>query len=312
MKSGPGAWVGRPICIPVGPSDANVAWASDGHTSHPLLCRRPPRGVPTPSMFNPLAMAASVSRADRSALCRCYPRARKPDWSHSVSGAVRFVWYLSAGGNVVKNASLLGLVVVALVVAACGDSGGSSEDSSEPTTSATQSDVPAADESTSTTKDFVEQAQEQLQDAVDTAGGTATVSIGEETWEFEFFESVPFAVCDADFFGGFFAVLTSQDDILVPNNSFNITLPGGDFTDPPSATLTIAVDGDAKWFADETIYERKEDLPPGLGVTSFSIDGNTASGTALFYEEESYFQLFNPEAELLMAEGTFEVTCASE
>lgn len=50
---------------------------------------------------------------------------------------------------------------------------------------------------------------------------------------------------------------------------------------------------------------------PGIGVSDFSIDGQTASGATVFYEEESFFQ-FNAGLidELETAEGTFRVTCA--
>ena len=53
--------------------------------------------------------------------------------------------------------------------------------------------------------------------------------------------------------------------------------------------------------------------PSAYGVTGFSIDGNTASGTAVFYEQESYHQFHAGNADaLLVAEGTFEVSCVSE
>lgn len=212
-----------------------------------------------------------------------------------------------------KMGSIALLVLIALVLGACSGSDDSSRDPSDTPSASTspstpESDEPVAEETTATTQTL----EEQLDDAFDTAGGTATVSIGTETWVFELFESIPYAVCDSDFFGGFTAVLTSHADLTSQNNGFGMVLPGGDLTEPPSVTVTIADDGDVKWIADETVYEKKDDLPAGLGVTSFSLDGNTASGTALFYEEESYHQLYDPDNELLTAEGTFEVTCASE
>lgn len=198
-----------------------------------------------------------------------------------------------------------------LLLAACG--GGSEETSSEttsesiapPTTSETRNDSDGDD-----TGDLVEEATEQLEAIVDTEGGTGTVTIGDETWEFQAFESVPTAACDADFFGGFFAVMTDGDDITVPVNGLLVTLPGGDFEDPPEVVVTVNVDGDTEWIADETIYERSPDLPEGIGVTSFTIEGTTASGTALFFDEESSFQ-FNAGLvdEVTLAEGTFTVSC---
>ncbi len=201
--------------------------------------------------------------------------------------------------------------VIVLLLAACG--GGTEELDSDQTTTSTA--APATTEAGNgggdqDDGDIIEQAAEQFENMVDTEGGSGTVTIGGETWEFQAFESVPTAACDADFFGGFFAVMTDGDDITVPVNGLLVTLPGGDFEDPPEVVVTVNVDGDTEWIADETIYERSPDLPEGIGVTSFTIEGTTASGTALFFDEESSFQ-FNAGLadEVTLAEGTFTVSC---
>lgn len=210
---------------------------------------------------------------------------------------------------------------LALLLTACGGSGDTSETEPTPATSkesTTTAAVPASEgsggeESPSGTEDLVGDAQEQLEGIFDTAGGTATVSIGGETWEFGLFEGMPASVCDSDFYGGFIATLTSGDDYMVPFNGLSVMLPGGDFQDPPNVTVSIAVDGDVEWIADETVYEQYPTFPEGLGVTEFSIDGQTASGAGVFYEKESGYQ-FNAGLadELMTAQGTFEVTCAPE
>ena len=109
------------------------------------------------------------------------------------------------------------------------------------------------------------------------------------------------------------AILTSSGADLsgAPVNQLTVQLPGGNFTDPPKVEVKLSIDSDLRWIADETFYERSDDLPAGLGVTDFSIDGSTASGTAVFFEEESFHQLFSGSP-LVVEEGTFEVTCAGE
>lgn len=207
------------------------------------------------------------------------------------------------------------VVFVALVLAACG---GSSDDSatssSAPTDGSPGADQAADSGDGSDTSDDQETATTVgVGDVFDTAGGAATVTIGDETWEFVLVEDIPIANCDADFFGGFVAILTNAGANLAnPTDVFSVTLPGGDFTDPPTAAVKLDASGDAEWIADETIYERDPDLPAGLGVTTFSIDGTTASGTAVFFEQESFYQFNAGNGDLVVADGTFTVTCVSD
>jgi hypothetical protein len=206
--------------------------------------------------------------------------------------------------------------LIALVLAACG---GSSDESSSDT-AASSSTSPSFDEAVDPadvpdagSDDQTASTVGSIGDHFDTAGGTATVAIGDETWEFALPEGHPIANCDADFFGGFVAILTSGTaDISIPADALSVMLPGGDFTDPPSVTVKLAASSDAEWIADETIYEQNADLPFGLGVTSFSIDGTTASGAATFFEQESFYQFNAGNGDLVVADGTFTVTCAAE
>ena len=213
-----------------------------------------------------------------------------------------------------RRIQLVSVVLMAISIAACGGSGGEE---------ASPADQPAADEPEDgatpeqDVADIVEDVSDldeaDVADVFETAGGTATVSIGDETWQFELSDDYPIANCDADFFGGFLAILTNAGADLsgAPVDQLTVQLPGGDFTDPPKVEVKLSIDSELRWIADETFYERSDDLPAGLGVTDFSINGNTASGTALFFEEESFHQLFSGSP-LVTAEGTFEVTCASE
>lgn len=204
--------------------------------------------------------------------------------------------------------TLVGLML--LVLAGCGGSDDSSDGDSATSTSSgggQSDDQGSGDDDQATTSSV------SVDDAFDTDGGTGTITIGDETWELELVEAVPIAACDANFFGGFVAILVNPGaDMSSPMDLLNVMLPGGDFTDPPSVELNLAASGGDEWVADETIYEQNSELPAGLGVTDFSIDGNTASGSATFFEQESYYQFNAGNGDLIVADGTFTVTCAGE
>ena len=211
-----------------------------------------------------------------------------------------------------RRVKLVSVVVVALVFAACGGSG---EEVATPAPEpAAEDDNPTPEQDVADiVEDVTDLDEVEVADVFETEGGTATVSIGDDTWQFELSDDYPIANCDADFFGGFVAILTNSGADLsgAPVDQLTVQLPGGDFTDPPKVEVKLSIDSELRWIADETWYERSDDLPDGLGVTDFSIDGNTASGTAVFFEEESFHQLFSGTP-LMTAEGTFEVSCASE
>ena len=199
------------------------------------------------------------------------------------------------------------LVAATLLLSACGGGDDSADDGSDASGNNDGGGAAALDDA----DDVIEEAEDAAEEILDSEGGTATVTIGDETWEFALYPQMPVATCDADFFGGFLALLTSEGELTDPLNQMNLTLPGGDFTEPPAITVKVNIGGEAEWIADETMYERSPNLPAGIGVTDFSIDGQSASGTALFYEEESFFQFNAGQTdELQMAEGSFQVTCA--
>lgn len=210
--------------------------------------------------------------------------------------------------------ALVMVVLVAFVVAACGGSD-AENDAESPTTTAQSDAQPDTPSDGSDTSDDSQTATTigDIGDYFDTAGGTATATVGDDMYEFVLVEDHPIANCDSDFFGGFVAILANAGaDIAKPTNLFSVTLPGGNFTDPPTLNLNLGASGGAEWSADETIYEHNPDLPAGIGVTSFSIDGSTASGTATFFEQESFYQFNAGNGDLVVADGTFTVTCAAE
>ena len=203
------------------------------------------------------------------------------------------------------------LAMLTVLLAACG---GSDADTNA---GAAASEAPADEDgggeaATSDESDTgIGAAQDLADEILDSAGGTATVTIGDETLEFGLYPQIPMATCNADFFGGFIAVLTTEGELSDPLNLMSITLPGGDFQDPPTMTVNIGIGTEAEWIAEETVYEQTPELPAGIGVTGFSIDGTTATGTAVFYEQESFYQFTAGLVdELQMADGTFRVTCA--
>lgn len=200
------------------------------------------------------------------------------------------------------------MVVMTLVAAGCGGDDSSADPTTAPANAgAGQADEPSGSDEPSTNQTTI---PDDVSDVLDTDGGTGTVTIGDETWAFELVDDFPIASCDPDFFGGFVSFLTNAGAVLGnPTDSMSVMLPGGDFKDPPSVEVNLEASGGDEWVADETVYEQYPQAPAGLGVTSFSIDGKTASGTATFFEQESLFQFNAGNGDLVVADGSFTVSC---
>ena len=147
--------------------------------------------------------------------------------------------------------------------------------------------------------------------------GQASVTINGETYYFGE-TSFPALQCKPNLFGVFFVVLQMVDE---QGNE----IPGGgglqlvllqEGSDPEEldqrneARVTIEA-LDQEWIADEEdIAERS--LEAGTSqVDSYTIDGSRATGTATFYEENSYWASVGDAANVVeVVEGSFEVTCA--
>ena len=189
--------------------------------------------------------------------------------------------------------------VVMLVLAACG--GGEAE---------TVDDVVNVDsdpeEVVDDTQDALDVAQEANEAAnAEAEGGTATVTLNGETYEFMSFEEVPVQRCDPDFFGGFWVILLDDADMLSSPNSVEMAFPGGDYTDPPRV-IVMTDAGESEWIADEA------DVPEGVPAPNiqWTVDGNSVSGSATAYEENSFFAFrAGTSDELATAELTFEASC---
>ncbi len=188
-------------------------------------------------------------------------------------------------------------LILAMITASCG---GSAEETTttaaEPATGAvpttvagpTDTTVAAPDAETTTTGGEV------------SVESSATVTIGDETWEFA---PTGFMTerCDTDFFGGFWVLFTTGVTILLPGENWEAQ--GVDQT--PNVQIKLEDEG-VEWVADP------DTSLPGVvagqsQIDSFEFDGNRASGTATFVEANAaYAGTVQPVS------GTFEAVCASE
>ena len=147
--------------------------------------------------------------------------------------------------------------------------------------------------------------------------GEATVTINGETY---FFGETGFPAlrCDPDLFGVFFVFLQMVDadgnEILGGGSVDMVLLQPG--TDPEELDqrneARVNIEAlDQEWIADEEDITERE-LEAGTSqVDSYTIDGNRVTGTATFYEENSYWaSIGDPSNEVAVTQGTFEVTCA--
>ena len=207
-------------------------------------------------------------------------------------------------------------------VMALGACGGSDEVGGLVDEAAAQATEPAADvavASTTTTASSAETeaeqpaAEEQPPPASTSSENIVRVTVGDTTFEFD---ATPGTItsCDADFFGAFFVNGASED-----GDSVSLLLPPPDdpnFEDPPSVRIKVN-NGGADFTADSSILENgnyAEVISEGdTQVDSFTVDGNTASGTATFIDEQQIFAALggtgdDPEP----VRGSFEVTCGTE
>ena len=204
------------------------------------------------------------------------------------------------------------IVAMVLVATACGGGETASDDTPADGTSATTT---APDSSPGTSAPETDDGEPGDPAPSDVSGiGEGTVTINGETYLFGE-GGFPALQCEPDMFGVFFVVLQQVDasGSEVPDGLLTLTLLL-EGTDPAvvgqdnTARLTI---GGEDWIADpEDIAERG--LDPGTSqVDAYTIDGNTVSGTATFYEEESYYATTGGSTDpIVTAQGTFEVACS--
>ncbi len=202
-------------------------------------------------------------------------------------------------------------VVVLLVVAACGgeatedsgDNGGDQPTATQPADDGADADSDSEDQAPPAT-------EADNGDDDDDSGGegpsTATVKIGDETYEFSS-EGALVAHCLSDLFGIMSVILPLADG--GDGGIEIIALHEG--TDPAEVEQTNSVlvkIGDARWIADpeDVNFNGDPDLAALSGVESVEVDGNTLRGTASFVGRD------NTTQEWASMTGTFEATCGDE
>lgn len=215
---------------------------------------------------------------------------------------------------------MVGLVItVALLVAACGDSGGDEGAADPQDVTTTAPDATTTTQPSGSDDGGSTDGGGSTDDGADGDAHRATATIDGVTYTFAD-TGFPGQQCLSDFFGVFIAALFMVDDQGNPNiegGAISIAIPHED-TDRaevdqwPEVSVNVN-DPDLEWIADEKGAEEFE-IEPGISqVDSYTVDGNTITGTASFYEQNSYWAVAGGQAEeLVTATGTFEVTCGSD
>jgi len=131
------------------------------------------------------------------------------------------------------------------------------------------------------------------------------VTVGDVMWDFALDDDAR-GQCEPDFGGSFFVVMFNEDG---SGNELALNI-----TAQPDGRVVVQVGSplisEGLWISDEGIYDNFPDLEAGV-TAEVSIDGNTITGTATFYEDRSLretLQTGEPYATGLRA-GTFTATC---
>lgn len=209
----------------------------------------------------------------------------------------------------VKRIAALSVVVV-MAVAACGGSAPVSEEESSSDVTSTMAPETTQGDSDGTAMTTTPPSDEA--DGGSSPGSNvATVTIGDTTWGFDADPEGPITDCDPAFFGAFWVVGEAED-----GSSLSLLLPPeGDpnFDDPPSVRVADRAT-EADWTADVTLIETAnyaDVLSDGDSkVDSWTIDGNTVSGTATFVDENQIFAVLGGSADAVEpVTGSFEASC---
>jgi hypothetical protein len=202
-------------------------------------------------------------------------------------------------------------VVMLLLLAACGGSGGDGSDEAASNDSDDQPNTtqPAVSEEDSgqtqtptTTTSPSDGGEGSRSDA-----STGMVTVAGESYDFAD-TGFPGLQCEPSSFNvAFLAALRFVDENggeLDGSLSLGVPFKGEEETAGIMPEVSASV-GDLKWIASPE-HAELNNIPVGSSqVDSYEIAGNTISGTATFYEENSSFG----GGELIVEQGTFEVTC---
>ena len=205
------------------------------------------------------------------------------------------------------------LMVLALLLgaAACGGSDGDDAVADDAQPAPTQGNVDESESGVATTTPPSDDGDEGGgdDDAVGTGPSTASVTLGDQTYNFST-EGAIVAQCQTDLFGIFSVQLPMADG--GEGGIGLIILRDG--TDPAvveqNNEVRVSV-GDEDWIAAEAgdSFDMSDELMPGMTqVDSAEIDGSTVRGTATFVRQLSLFAGGEVETQT----GTFEATCGEE
>ncbi len=201
------------------------------------------------------------------------------------------------------------LVALGMVLASCG--GGSDQGQIETTrtestqTESTQAEPTTDDDKPASTTTVVE-AEKTPEAAVQEGKGTATV--GDQTWEFELLENDGRSICMTEG-----AVIVSMFGVDSEGREINLTITTGPGGGDAAVTAGDATIQGERWVADQGVYDQLsgiEGMPDGVGANA-QVDGNTISGTGLFYEDRRLNEV-RPTGDPYdsgVLEGAFSATC---
>lgn len=211
---------------------------------------------------------------------------------------------------------MLFLAVLSLVVAACGGSDDADDSGADQATATTQAEDESGEDEQDSPETTVPDAENGGDDSSESEGSgpsTATVTIGDETYNFST-EGALAAQCLTDLFGVFSVQLPLVDESGAIGDGSVAIVALREGTDPETVgeVNSIEVDaGDDTWVADEAdeVLTQTEQFEPGMSqVDSVEIEGRTVRGTATFVRQGSLFG--GGEVETMT--GTFEATCGEE
>jgi len=201
--------------------------------------------------------------------------------------------------------------VLALIAVACGGAGAPSEtpaasgavDTGSTPATATAAPPTAAAAPSPTlapaATDAIEATPGAEQPGGESAPGEsfARVTIGDQTYEFAPEPGNGLERCDSNFFGGFWVLFASGIEMTLPGENWEAQ----GIVDPAAIRVTTS-DG-TEWTAHPDTYGTQ---PGESQVDSYSINGDSASGTATFVDTTNF------GAEMTPVSGSFEATCAAD
>jgi len=202
-------------------------------------------------------------------------------------------------------------LVMLLLVAACGGGSGD-QGTDEPATEGNGGQTVTTDADTDDTGQTPTTATSSGADS-DDQGSSVDVSVGTvtvagETYHFADTGFPGLQCMPSSFNVAFLAALRQVDENggeLDGSLSVGIPFKGEEETAGIMPELDASV-GDLDWIANPE-HADLNGIPAGSSqVDSYEIDGDTITGTATFYEENSSYG----DGDLVVEQGTFEVTCA--